>query len=263
MSDSDNMTMLPSRHLPFEGTPNFRDYGGYQTIDGRTIKWRTLFRSGQLSALTSNDHQQFTALDIRVVFDFRRDAEREHDPSCFPVNAMPEVVGLPIDPGSSTGFFDKVGSGSLGDKEMADYMCLINREFALEQGAIYRQMFQYLLSQQAGGSLVHCAAGKDRTGFAAAMVLSALGVSRATIMQDYMLTADYFNIENEIERIKNKYQWQGDGGAIRPMLEVRESYLQTAFDAIDNEFPSLDIYLQEVLGVGVEEKAWLQERYLI
>ena len=261
--NDDLATASLSRHLPFDGTPNFRDYGGYLTADGRSVKWRQLFRSGQLSSLTAGDQDQFEALDIQLVFDFRRLEECERDPSIFPSAAIPEVVGLPIDPGSSISFFSNIATGNISSDDMAAFMCLINREFALDQADNYRQMFTHLLNQEQGGSLVHCAAGKDRTGFAAAMVLAALGVPRETIFADYMLTADYLLVDREIDRIQKKYQWTGEADAIRPMLEVHESYLQAAFDAIDQNFPSVEDYLAEVLGLGQSGCEQLQARFLV
>ena len=251
-----------SRHIPFEGAPNFRDYGGYQTMDGRIIKWRQLFRSGQLSRLTDRDQEQFSRLDIRLVFDFRRDDEREKDPSLLPTSRLPETVPLPINPGSAVGFLDNIAGGNMDSQAMVGFMCDINKEFVIDQADKYHQMFAYLLNHDEGGSLVHCAAGKDRTGFAAAMILSALGVSRDTIFADYMLTADYLLVDKEIARVSKKYQWPGEPEVMRPMLEVRSDYLQSAFDIIDAQFPLVDDYLQEVLGVGQYERDWLRSRYL-
>ena len=250
------------RHIALTGAPNFRDYGGYTATDGRTVKWRQLFRSGQLSALTRQDVAVFEGLDIQLVFDFRREQECERDPNILPDNNPPRVVGLPIVSGSALSFFEQIANGNLDSDSMTRFMCAINREFVLEQGAVFREMFRCLLQKNSGGSLVHCAAGKDRTGFAVAMLLSALGVPRNIILKDYLLTAERINIDYEIKRIKKKYQWDGEDSAIRPMLEVRELYLQSAFDAIDAEFSSVETYLQSVLGVGVRERELLQARYL-
>ncbi len=250
------------RYLSFEGSPNFRDYGGYITEDGRSVKWRKLFRSGQLASLTDNDLERFSHLKIKLVFDFRRDDERERDPSLFPCQAKPQVVGLPITPGSSAGFSENITRGTIGADEMARHMCASYREFALDQAEHFRTMFSHILKQKEGASLVHCAAGKDRTGFAVAMVLTVLGVPRKTIIDDYMLTARYFNIDKEIERIHKKYQWDGNRDGIRPLLEVRESYLHSAFDTIDQHFSSIEAYLKDVLGLGLAERELLQERYL-
>ena len=258
----DQSATTVARHIPFEGAANFRDYGGYKTVNGRTVKWRQLFRSDQLSRLTEKDQQQFSRLDIRVVFDFRRKDEREKDPNLFPLSATPETVALPIDPGSAFGFAEGIGGGTIDSLTVASFMCDINKDFVINQADKYRQMFNRLLNHDEGGSLVHCAAGKDRTGFAVAMILSALGVPRDTVFADYMLTAQYFPIDKAIARASKKYQWPGEPEVLRPMLEVRPDYLQSAFDIIDQQFPMIEDYLQEVLGVGQAERDWLQARYL-
>ena len=252
----------PLRHVPFEGTPNFRDFGGYPIQGGGRVKWRSLFRSGQLASLTESDLNQLAILDIRLVFDFRHEHERLKDPSQFPECAMPKVVDLPIDPGSSFNFLGAIAEGELTPEDMAEFMCRINREFVYNQSAHYRRMFEHMLEQPEGASLIHCSAGKDRTGYAAAMILSALGVSRDIVMQDYLLTSNYFDIDREISRVCKKYGWEGDAGAMRPLLEVREQYLRAAFDAIEEQFPNLDDYLDEVLGLGREARELLRERHV-
>lgn len=258
-----NNSNSPARHLAFEGTPNFRDYGGYETADGRRVKWRSLFRSGQLSALTASDQALFSSLGIRLVFDFRQETERDKEPSLLPVEGEHSIIELPITPGSSIGFFEQIADGTLDGERLASFMCEINREFAIEHAPSYKAMFSSLLNEDRdSASLVHCTAGKDRTGFAAAMVLAAIGVPKHTIMQDYMLTAEYFSIDREIARVQKKYEWDGAGDALRPMLEVRESYLQAAFDAISTSFSDLDAYLHEVLGLGKAECDDLKAKYL-
>lgn len=253
----------PARHLGFEGTPNFRDYGGYQTEDGRYVKWRSLFRSGQLSALTASDQALFSSLGIRLVFDFRQGTERNKEPSRLPAEGSHSIVELPINPGSTLGFFEQVASGELDTTRLVEIMCEINREFAIEHAPSYKAMFSRLLNADSGSaSLIHCTAGKDRTGFAAAMILAAIGVPRQTIMQDYMLTEKYFSVDQEILRVKKKYRWNGSADALRPMLEVRESYLDAAFGAISSGFSNLDSYLFEVLGLGQAECNDLKAKYV-
>lgn len=249
-------------HVALEGTPNFRDYGGYLTSEGRQVAWGNLFRSGQLASLTEGDVASFRDLGIGVVFDFRQESEQQRDPSRFLAGAEPKVVPLPITPGNTSGFFESIADGSLSAEDMAAVMRDINRDLALSETATYRRMFEHILNHE-GASLVHCAAGKDRTGFAAAIVLSALGVPFETVMADYLLTQRYFSADEEIERISQKYQWQGDSSAIRPMLEVDYSYLISAFDAIHAEYPDVDTYLAEMLGVGESERGELKRRLLL
>ncbi len=254
--------VVAERCMPFEGAPNFRDYGGYRTADGHRIRWGKLYRSGQLAELTEPDQAYLAGLDIRLVCDFRQLSEQQREPSLFPDHAMPQLLRLPITPGSFDELFADVAKGLVKPAQIAEFMCEINREFALEQGEIYSAMFRQLIELPEGSSLVHCAAGKDRTGFAVAMVLAALGVSRELIFEDYLLTVQYFSVDAELNRIAKKYQWQGAEDLLRPMLEVRRSYLSSAFTAIDENFASLEVYLKEVLGVSEEDRRILQAHYL-
>jgi protein-tyrosine phosphatase len=253
----------PSRCLPLEGTPNFRDMGGYVTADGRRVKWGYLFRSGQLSTLSAADLAQLGELGLDVVCDFRRSEEQQRDPSRLP-EPGPRVVSLPIIPGSNASFLEEAGAHRDTDRQtMLDFMVDINRDFAVGQGQTYGAMFDLLLEGDDTRMLVHCAAGKDRTGFAAAIILLALGVSRDTVMEDYLLSAHYFHPSREMERLRNKYSMEAmDAEALLPVLEVRPEYLQAAFDAIDAEFASLDDYLHRHLGVSETGRERLRSLYL-
>ena len=124
-------------------------------------------------------------------------------------------------------------------------------------------MFDEILALEDASLLVHCAAGKDRTGFAAAIILMALGVPRETAMHDYLLTRRFFLPDAEIARLKKKYDMEHlPAEAVRPMLEVHEDYLARALDSIDERYPSLDDYLEQALGVGPAEREELRRRYL-
>jgi protein-tyrosine phosphatase len=139
----------------------------------------------------------------------------------------------------------------------------INREFAGVQAETYGRMFGEILGVDSARFLVHCAAGKDRTGFAAAIVLLALGVPREVVMRDYLLTRRFFKPERELGRLRAKYQLEHmDQAAIMPMLEVHEDYLGVALDHIDHRHGSVQRYLARELGVGPAELAELQRRYL-
>lgn len=146
---------------------------------------------------------------------------------------------------------------------MFDFMVEINRDFAQGQTDTYAQMFSEILKLEDTRFLVHCAAGKDRTGFAAAIILLALGVSRELVMRDYMLTNRFFHPHREIDRLKIKYEMHAlDTASILPMLEVHEDYLARALLEIDQNFASVEAYLAEALNVRAEEIALLRARYL-
>jgi protein-tyrosine phosphatase len=251
------------RKLGMQGTPNFRDFGGYPTADGRQVRWGFLFRSGHLSSLSDRDVDLLASLNIDLVCDFRRQEEQAGDPSRLPSLNPPRIVGLPIIPGSNSRFFEQADSRMADRQAMFDFMVEINRDFAEAQTETYARMFREILEVPNARFLVHCAAGKDRTGFAAAIIQLALGVSRDVVMRDYMLTGQFFHPHAEIARLREKYQMQQmDSQSILPMLEVHEAYLARALLAIEQNFPSVEVYLEEALGVGEAEVAELRARYL-
>ncbi len=271
MSDQQKVeSESPQRRLEMHGTPNFRDFGGYETVTGRTVKWGYLFRSGQLSNLTDGDISLLEGLKLDLICDFRREEEQSSAPNRLPTEPSLRVLSVPIIPGSNAEFFDQLGSDSRVDKDdpvsarqvMYDFMVEINRDFALGQSDAYSKMFAEILEISDARFLVHCAAGKDRTGFAAAVFLMALGVNREVVMQDYLMTARYFLPDLEMQRIKQKYEMALPDHAILPVLEVHEEYLSAALAAIDSRYPSIENYLEEELGVGAVELAELRGRYL-
>jgi len=251
--------MQNKRRLDMHGTPNFRDFGGYPSASGQRVKWGYLYRSGQLSSLSAGDVDLLGSLELDLVFDFRRTDEQQQEPSKLPHSNPPRVLSMPITPGSNTGFFERSDT----DKAvMFEFMVEINRDFAEAQTATYSRMFAEILEVDEARLLVHCAAGKDRTGFAAAMILLALGVSREVVMNDYMLTAEFFSPHAEMDRLRAKYQMDLEAEAILPMLQVHEDYLRAALASIDNRYSSVEEYLAEELGVGERERAELRARYL-
>ena len=256
--------LAAERKLGMQGTPNFRDFGGYHTADGRQVKWGFLFRSGQLSGLSVQDVTLLASLELDLVCDFRRLEEQENEPSRLPLRDAPRIASLPIIPGSNSRFFEEAESRDLGGRQaMFDFMVEINRDFAEAQSATYARMFEEILNIDDARFLVHCAAGKDRTGFAAAIILLALGVAREVVMRDYMLTSQFFHPQREIERLQRKYQMEHmDAASVLPMLEVHEDYLIRALNAIDEGFASFEDYLEKALGVGPAELAHLRARYL-
>ncbi|HKK22754.1 MAG TPA: tyrosine-protein phosphatase [Pseudohaliea sp.] len=253
--------VAPARGLGLPGGVNFRDFGGYRSADGRRVRWGYLFRSGNLSRLTADAQAQFLALGIDVVCDFRREDEQASDPSRLPAGTR--RVNLAITPGSQ-GSALYAGRHRLTDAgAMAEAMRDINREFVRSQSGRYASLFAHLLAPGNERFLVHCAAGKDRTGFAAALVLFALGVPRETVLADYLLTRHYFDASGELGRVREKYDMHHlDDEVLLPMLQVEESYLGAALAAIDEDYGSVERYLEDALGVGPAERAALAARYL-
>ena len=258
-----NQIVVGERRLGFQGAPNFRDFGGYPTCEGGRVKWGYLFRAGQLSALTETDVTLLAALELDLVCDFRREDEQLNDPNRLPAHNTPNTVSLPIVPGSNARFFEEAEQGWSGPEPMFNFMVHINRDFAESQSDTYARMFRAILDCEQARFLVHCAAGKDRTGFAAAIILLALGVPRELVMRDYMLTRQFFLPANELTRIRGKYDMQDlEEEAILPMLEVHEVYLDKALNTVDSQYGSIEQYLGEAMALTTSDREELRRRYV-
>ena len=188
---------MTSRHIPLEGTPNLRDLGGYATQCGRTVRHNRVFRSGSLAYLSDRDWEALARLNIKVICDFRYSAERAQEQTKVPNGLGIEIVNLDINAGNHVEFIQNALHIENSDEGvMEGFMRNINRMFALEFQSSFAGFFEQLDKVDDANSLLfHCSAGKDRTGFAAAMFLSCLNVDRDTVISDYLLTSQYYRPE--------------------------------------------------------------------
>lgn len=261
--DDGRQLLIGERRLLLQESPNFRDFGGYATADGRRVRWGQLYRSGQLDRVEDVDQQEIARLGIRLVCDFRRDLEREMAPNRFAAGHVPRVENLAITPGSSASLFEQTDTQAPVefDQSSVQLMMAINRDLALEQTPAYTRLFKALVESD-GPVLIHCAVGKDRTGFAAALIKAALGVPEPALLHDYLLTDRYLPIELEMARLQQKYQWSGPSDHMLPILQVRREYFYAAFDALKGQFGSVDNYLREALAVDDHMRDELRGRWL-
>lgn len=264
-SEQGEGVILAERKLSLEGAPNFRDLGGYETADGRRLKWGKLYRSSKLSSLSDVDMGYVRRLGLTLICDFRQVLEQELEPTLLHGENMPLLASLPITPGSSANFLENLHKGIIAVDDAAGFMEQINRDFVINQMPRYAEMFQLLLAgdQQL---LIHCASGKDRTGFGAALILDVLGVSEEAIVQDYLLTNRYLPIDEEIRRLSSEFT-DHTGAAVspevlRPMLEVRPEYIRACFEEIRRRYESKDHFYESALSLDVAQVERLKDRYL-
>ena len=169
------MSTDPDRSLKLAGASNFRDLGGYTGADARPVRWRRLFRSDHLAALTPQDAEVFTSLGVTRVFDFRGRDERAAVPYELPGVAQHP---LPIEPTVVQRMKDLLDAGqAVTPAHTVELMQETYRAFVHDNAARFAALFQHLLDSDAP-LVFHCTAGKDRTGFAAALILLALDVPR-------------------------------------------------------------------------------------
>lgn len=258
--------ILAERQLALEGAPNFRDLGGYETSDGRRLKWGKLYRSSKLSALTDTDVNYVNRLGVSLVFDLRQLVEQELEPSRLGDENPSKVASLPVAPGSSSNFIENLYKGIIAVDDSAAIMRNMNRDFVASQTPQYAEMFRLLLSEDQQ-ILIHCASGKDRTGFGAALILDVLGVDKQSIIDDYLLTNDYLPLDQEIERLSGELS-DHTGAAVseeilRPLLEVRPEYIAACFEEIKKRYESKEHFFETALDLDPEKIALLRERYLV
>jgi protein-tyrosine phosphatase len=243
--------VIDKRFIPIPGTLNFRDFGGYHTSDGNRVRRGLLFRCGALNHVPDDAYPQFADLDIGVICDLRRDEELE-------LNPTPEhkpfdcQVRIPIDPGSSIHLRQSFENPDHTYEDRILFMKEITREIARDHVEEYTRLFDELLNVN-NGFLLHCTAGKDRTGFGAAMILFALGVSEKDIFDDYLLTNSATDL---IERMRpmfnDRYEGRVDEKTLMVTSGVRKEYLRAAIDELIAVHGSINGYLE---AVGIDDKA--------
>jgi protein-tyrosine phosphatase len=249
------------RILEIPGAINLRDFGGYTTTDGRRVRSGVLFRSGMLAQLTALGQVAVRDLGIGLICDLRRDAERTQEPTPFPAHD-PLQVHVSIDPDHGVKLREGLEYDGLDVAQRIHYMIEINRELARVHTAEYRRVFDALWSAGDRGFLIHCAAGKDRTGFGVAAILFALGVSRDVVIEDYLLTNEAMDFERFIlPRLRDNYG-DIDVEAAKVLSGVRLEYIAAALDEVDANYGSFDVYLERALGIDARHRAALRARYL-
>ena len=266
------MSEVGSRVLCLEGVHNFRDYGGYRATGGH-LRRGVLWRSGQHAEASEADLERIDSLGLRAVIDLRTHAERARMPSrraegCAARMIVSEdAMALPAVGGEA------MGLGAAGDRPRTaegnrQRLRHAYGEFPFRPPlvAVTRRYLAELAECDGPSvipSLVHCLAGKDRTGYSVAMVLAALGVHRDDVMEDYLLTNTAGDSEARIEAGRRSIRaiW-GDmeDAALRALMAVEPEYLAITYAVIEERYGSLEAYLETVLGVDGALREKLVER---
>ncbi len=250
------------RIVPLSGGHNFRDIGGYPAAGGQSTAWGLVYRSGTMAELSDADHALLDGLGLRVICDFRSSKERDRRPSRLPASADFEIWSRDYETSSA----DLVDTLTRPDATAAGAHALmieLYRELAYEQVPGYRALFERLASGELP-ILFHCAAGKDRTGIAAALLLDLLGVPRDVVVKDYVLTDHFFDRGCALVRSDPWVHRLGqiDQAIWAPIMRAEPAYLAAMFETIEERHGSAEGFVRDVLGLDADAIASIRRRLL-
>lgn len=255
------------RLLNFEGIANFRDLGGYPSDSGKQVKWGTLYRAGTLAHSSDADLRNLGQLQLVSLIDFRSSQEKEEEPNRLPDPTGFTVVEIPtLDDGNKALVGDimaRIDSGNFDGFDPNLAMMTANRQFATEFTPQFRQFIRTVLEADGAPIVWHCSAGKDRTGFAAAILLRILGTPRDIVMQDYMASREHA-LEARKSQLLLLRVFKGEEAAdkLTIMMGVEEAWLNAAFEEIDAQWGSFDNYVSQGLLLSSADIQRLRENLL-
>lgn len=262
-----------ARHVPLEGQSNFRDLGGYETVDGRTVKWAQVFRSGRMPDLTDADVARLDEIGVQTVVTFLVPEEIER----YGADRLPEgatEVRLPIR-GERAEQLSLQAGAAIRSGDFSALTPDLNPEFhrlLLDDGREeYAAVFRELLDPTNRPLVFHCSHGVHRAGTAAALLLTALGVPWETVQEDYLLSNEYRakEIEASLARIRDKVASdkgiapeEVDMTNVEAFYRLEGHYVDGVLDRAVDEYGSVDNYIRDGLGITPEELERLRDELL-
>lgn len=241
-----------TRSVALSGASNFRDLGGYAGQDGRLVRWRRLFRSDHLAGLTGQDAQTLATLGLARAVDLR--GQLESAAQSYSLAAV-RYHALPIEPTVVQRAKEMAQAGQQMTVPIARHLMEDTyRAFVSDNAPQFAALFEHLLEEDTP-LVFHCTAGKDRTGFAAALILRALGVREDVVMEDYLLTNGLYHPPQAVR-----------GSAPQEVLDViwrvQADFLHAAFDAVARDHGGLARYLAQQLRLDDAARQRLAQLYL-
>ena len=248
-----------------QGAPNFRDFGGYETQCGKKLVSGKLYRSDALDKLSEEDQQLLVESGLATIIDLRGTHERASQPHKLSAESRSEILSFPIHGDlrtNDTSVLQKIAENPTAEG-CYDAMIFAYGEIIERMAEHLPDIFEILLNESSYPVLVHCTAGKDRTGFLCALIHHALNIPEESIYHDYFLTQTYCPPElYQLSLIENLEQKIGVSVAeedLLPLKMINEDYLRHAFKVVENKYGSIDNYLEEVAGLDSEKRARLFE----
>lgn len=260
----------PGRSLGIASVPNLRDLGGYRTADGGTVARGLVYRSDQLSGIGQDDMRRLTLLGLKESIDLRTSAERSARPDELPPGTrrvwLDVLADLPAaGPAQLEGMMQapKTASAQLGGGRVEAMFADSYRKFVTLPSARreFGAFFRILADESRLPVVFHCTTGKDRTGWAAAVLLTLLGVPRETVYEDYLRSNDY--ILPAYGPVIDRFVTAGGEASIPlAIFGVRRDYLDAAFDEMEKQYGPVEAYLTTGLGIDSATQRKIRALYL-
>src|SRR3954469_5063609 len=238
------------RLVALEGALNWRDLGGYPTVDGRVTKWDCVYRSDGLDQLTDADLDVIAELGIKLVIDFRVDREVDQNPSRLPDHPDLRRQRLPIggDEVEGKSVLELIQAGAV-TRYTADEMAAVYERLLEEFAPTFGEVIRHAANPENHPMVFHCTAGKDRTGLMAMLLLGALGVSDDDIVADYELTTHYRS-NKRIEVLRPQLEAAGvDIELVRPFLTAQAPVMAATVARLHRDYGSIEAFLLARTGV--------------
>jgi protein-tyrosine phosphatase len=254
------------RVLPFRRIANFRDLGGYPAANGKRVKWGLLYRSGHFAKASPADLIYLQALNIDTIIDFRSAQEKEQEPDRLPASGGMKILALPmldvVNEAMSKEIHTAVKNNDFQDFDPFEKMLQMYQVIAREHAAKYRLFIQTIQAAQGRPVLWHCTAGKDRTGFGAAILLRLLGVEDQVIIKDYLLSRQYIENRRRLMLMLRLTRGREVVGIVKKLMSVDETWMQAAFQALDQQWGNFENYAKEGLALSPADIAQLRTTLL-
>jgi len=258
-----------NRALPIKSGFNFRELGGYKTKTGETIKYQKILRSSGLFRLSNEDLSFLSDYGVKNVVDFRSPEEKRSEPD-KPIVGSENIfnpvfsVDETMNSGGSQDMIAVLSEEGSGENQMLwVYQDIVTNHHSNQA---YRNFFDTLLGNTEDNKsvLFHCTAGKDRTGFGAAMFLSAVNVDEDIVIEDYLLSNKYLEgfARSKIKEIKEQGLPDSVVSKLYDLFMVKQSYIEVALDTIKKNSGSMDAYLEKVLWLDDKKRQKLADIYL-
>ncbi len=260
---------MTKRILSLHGIHNFRDYGNYRARDGAKLVSGTLFRSGQHVDATPGDLDAVAGLGLQTIIDLRGDSERVTYPCTRHNEFAAEVLFAPGET-SEGGQAPHIAAARNVQTAADAHRAMVNlyeaMPFRPKLVEVFRLYFA-ALAQREGASLIHCLAGKDRTGIAVGVFHHLMGVHGDDIMADFILTNTAGDPDRRIAAgaatVRRNFGAGMEDAAVRTLMSVHPEFLETAFAVIKRDHGSVEAYADAVLGVGPDHVRAMEARLFV